>query len=168
MDILDIPLLSGNSRLGHLGELRRDRLGFFHRVNRERGDIARILALGTSLVFVNSPDLIHEVLVEKARSFRKSPGLRGPLKPLAGEGLFTSEGELWRRQRKTLAPLFTHAEIEGYATVMSECAEHAAGELRQGQVLDAARMTTHIAMRVAGKALFDAETLDEADELGAA
>ncbi len=168
MDILDIPVLSGATRLGHLGELQSDRAGFLHRFNRERGDIGRILALGSSLVFANSPELLHEVLVEKARSYRKSPGLSGALRPLAGEGLFTSEGELWRRQRKLLAPLFTHAEIGGYASIMSACAEDAARELRPGQVFDAARMTTHLAMRVAGRALFDVDTLDEADELGAA
>lgn len=168
MDLHDIPLLSGATRLGHLTELRNDRFGFLLRINREHGDIARILAMRTSLVFVNSPELLHEVLVEKARSFYKSPGLRGPLKPLAGQGLFTSEGDLWRRQRRLLSPLFTHSEIEGYAAVMAECAEDAAAGLRPGEVFDAARLTTHIAMRVAGKALFDAETLDEADELGRA
>jgi cytochrome P450 len=168
MHLLDIPLLSGATWLGHLGELRRDRIGFFHRLNREHGDVARILALGTSLVFANSPELLHEVLVEKARSFRKSPGLRGPLKPLAGDGLFTSEGERWRGQRKLMAPLFTHAEIEGYAGVMAECAEDAARDLRPGQTFDAARLTTHLAMRVAGKALFDVDMHDEADELGTA
>ncbi len=94
MRLRDMPLLSGANRLGHLDELRRDRFGFFLRMNRERGDVARIMALGTSLVFANSPELIHEVLVEKAKSFVKSPGLRGPLKPLAGDGLFTGEGEL--------------------------------------------------------------------------
>ena len=168
MDLLDIPLLSGATRLGHLAELRRDRLGLFHRMNRECGGVARVLALGNSLVFANSPELLHEVFVEKARSYRKSAGLRGPLKPLAGEGLFTSDGELWRRQRKLLAPLFTHAEIAGYAGVMSSCTEDAVRDLRPGQVFDAARLTTHLAMRVAGKALFDIDTLDEADELGEA
>ncbi len=73
-----------------------------------------------------------------------------------------------RKQRKLMAPLFTHAEIARYAAVMAECAEDAVRALRVGEVFDAARLTTHIAMRVAGKTLFDAETMDEADELGAA
>jgi cytochrome P450 len=168
MKLHDMPLLSGATRVGHLGELRKDRLGLFRRMNREGGDVARLLALGSSFVFVNAPGLVHEVLVEKAKHFVKPASLRGPLMPLAGDGLFTSEGELWRRQRKLMAPLFAQAEIAGYAGVMAACAEDAAARLRQGEVLDAARLTTHVAMRVAGKALFDAETLDEADELGAA
>jgi cytochrome P450 len=168
MKLHDIPVLSGATRLGHLGELRGDRLGLFRRMNRERGDVARILALGSSSVFVNSPELLHEVLVAKTKHFVKPASLRGPLLSLAGDGLFTSDGELWRRQRKLMAPLLAHAEIARYAEVMAACAEEAAAGLRPGEALDAARLTTHIAMRIAGKALFDAETTDEADELGAA
>jgi cytochrome P450 len=168
MQLLDVPLLSGANRLGHLDELRNDRDRFLRRIVREGGDLVRILAMGASVVVANGPEVLHEVLVEKAKLFRKSPGIRGPLLPLAGDGLFTSEGELWRRQRKLLAPLFTHAEIARYAAVMAECTEDAARSLYTGQVFDAARLTTHVAMRVAGKALFDVDTLDEADELGAA
>lgn len=168
MRVDDIPLISGATLLGHIDDLKNDRFAFFDRLNRECGDIGRALALGTPLIFANSPELLHEVLVEKAKSFMKSPGLRGPLRPLAGQGLFTSDGELWRRQRKLMAPLFTHAMVAGYAPIMSECARDAVLGLRKGEELDVARLTTHIAMRVAGKALFDVDTLDEADELGEA
>lgn len=168
MRLEDIPLVSGGGRLGHLDEFGRDRLGLFERFNRECGDVGRLGALAGSLVVANTPALVHEVLVEKARRFIKSPGLRGPLKPLAGQGLFTSEGELWRRQRLLMAPLFQHGQIARYAACMTECARAAVAGLEPGAEVDAARETTRIAMRIAGKALFDAETLDEADELGAA
>jgi cytochrome P450 len=168
MRLLDIPALSGATRTGHLTEIRDDRFGLFRRLNRECGDIGLAKVLGIPLVFANGPEVLHEVLVEKARSFIKSPGLRGPLKPFAGQGLFTSEGEFWRQQRKLMAPLFTHARIEKYAAAMAECADHAISGLRQGEEIDVARITTHIAMRIAGKTLFDTDTLDEADELGAA
>lgn len=168
MHLLDIPLLSGATLSGHLGEIRDDRFGLFRRLNRECGDLGRITVLGTPLVFANGPAVLHEVLVEKARSFIKSPGLRGPLKPFAGQGLFTSEGELWRQQRKLMAPLFTHARIARYASDMAECAAHSIAGLSQGETVDVARLTTHIAMRIAGKTLFDIDTLDEAGELGEA
>lgn len=168
MRVEDVPLLSGATRLGHLTELRDDRFGLFHRLNRECGDIARIRVLNFPILFAHSPELLHEMLVEKAKSFIKSPGLRGPLKPLAGEGLFTSDGEHWRRQRKLMAPLFTQAQIAGFADTMAACAGEAVAGLRAGDAFDAARLTTHVAMRIAGKTLFDTDTLDEADELGAA
>jgi cytochrome P450 len=168
MNLRDIPVLSGATLLGHVRELHDDRLGLFRRLNQERGDIARLLALGSSFVFVNSPALLHEVLVEKARHFQKSASIRGPLRPLAGDGIFTSEGDNWRRRRKLMAPLFTYAQIARYVDETAACAEAAAGEIRQGEVFDAARLTTRIAMRVAGKTLFDVDTLDESDDLGEA
>ena len=134
MHLDDIPILSGANRLVHLGELKNDRLGLFHRFNRECGAIGRLRVLGTSLVLVNSPELLHEVLIDQARSFKKPPGLLGPARPLVGEGLSTSEGELWQRQRKLMAPPFAHARIAQYAACMAECAWSAVLELREGQI----------------------------------
>jgi cytochrome P450 len=169
MKLDDIPLIpGGEGPLGHLGDLQNDRLDLFRRLNRGCGDIGRASAVGVSMVFVNSPELLHEVLVEKARSFIKPAGVRGPLRPLAGDGLFTSEGDLWRTQRRLMAPLFAHGQVERYAACMARCARDVAAELRPGSVVDMARKTNHLAMRIAGKALFDAEMDDEADELGAA
>jgi cytochrome P450 len=168
MDLDDIPFVSGDDRFGHLGALRHDRFGLFRRINDECGDIGRLRVLNRSLVVVNSPELIHDVLVEKAKSFEKSPALRGALRPLVGEGLFTSEGELWRRQRKLMAPLFTQAQVARYADTMIDCARDAVSSLRAGTTVDMARVTTHIAMRVAGKALLGIETQAEADALGEA
>jgi cytochrome P450 len=168
MQIHDIPVLSGANRFGHVQELRDDRFALFERMNRERGDIARLRALHSSFVFVNSPALVHEVLVEKAKCFGKSASLRGASRPLAGNGLFTSDGDHWRRQRKLMAPLFTATQVARYAGETADCAEDAAAKLAVGEIVDASRLTMHVAMRVAGKTLFGIDTLDEADELGAA
>ncbi len=126
MNLRDIPVLSGASRLGHVRELRDDRFALFERINREQGDLTRLLALGSSFVFVNSPALVHEVLVEKAKQFAKSNALRGALRPIAGDGVFTSEGDVWRRQRRLMAPLFTTTQVLRYADVAARCAEDAA------------------------------------------
>ena len=45
MNLLDIPLLPGAKRLGHLGEFVNDRDGFLRRVNREGGDLTRMIVL---------------------------------------------------------------------------------------------------------------------------
>ncbi|NUO52388.1 MAG: cytochrome P450, partial [Polyangiaceae bacterium] len=86
--------------------MRDDRLGGLLQFNETTGDIGRFAFVFGSVVLVNTPELIHDVLVTKAKSFEKSPILRGALHPLAGQGLFTSEGDLWRRQRKLMAPMF--------------------------------------------------------------
>lgn len=164
----ELPTLPTSSWAGHMDELTRDRIAFFHRWNREIGDFGRLRVFGYSIGFVNTPALVREVLVEKAKHFEKSPILRTILHPIAGEGLFTSEGELWKRQRRLMAPLFQHGQLEGYGDAMGECAAQVIDGFRDGEILDMARVTTRITMNIAGRTLFDADTLSEADELGRA
>jgi len=126
----------------------------------------RILHL--PVVFPCTPEAAHEVLVTKAKSFEKSPGIRVLLYMLAGQGLFTSEGALWRRQRKLMSPIFQPAPMHQYAETMRLVAERSADAMFEGKQIDIAHETTRIAMSVVGKALFDADTFDEADALGSA
>jgi cytochrome P450 len=162
----DIPLLSGSGRLGHFEEMRRDRFGMLRRIAREGHDLVRVEIFPNRVCLANAPGPLYEVLFEKADRFRKSPVLRSVLYPLAGEGLFTSEGELWRRQRRLMAPIFRYKMLGHFAAQMSACGERAVASWRDGETIDVARETTRIAMGVAGRALFDAETFDEADEIG--
>lgn len=165
--LLDVPEVPGANRLGHGHLFQKDRLPFLERIG-QTADIARIRFLHRSVIFANEPGSAHEVLVEKARSFEKSPGIRLLLHYVGGRGLFTSEGELWRRQRRLMAPLFQPIAIGKYARQMHEVATRVVSELHEGARIDLARETTRIAMGVVGKALFDSDTFSEADELGAA
>jgi cytochrome P450 len=164
--VADIPRV-GSAR-EQLRAMRHDRLGALLRFNDDPGDIGRFDVAFGAVVLVNSPELVHDVLVTRAKSFEKSPVLRAALYPLAGVGLFTSEGDLWKRQRKVMAPLFPPGAIARFAKDMTDCAEHVVATWRSGEVVDIARETTHITMAVAGKTLFDIDTFGEADELGAA
>lgn len=163
-----IPTLSGGSMFGHVRELRGDRLNFIRRMSAECDGILRIRIFNKSAYFVNSPRLLHEVLVEKSKSFEKSSVLRYMLYPLAGEGLFTSGGELWRRQRRLMAPIFQQREIVRFAQCMVDCAVRGASDWSDGQEIDLSRETMRITMSIAGRTLFEAETFSEADTLGAA
>lgn len=151
-----------------LSMMRDDRIGGLLRFNDDVGDIGRFTFVFGDLVLANTPELVHDVLVGRAKDYQKSPILRGALHPLVGAGLFTSEGDLWRKQRKLMAPMFQQATIARYAGDMTASAERAATTWTNGDVVDVARETTRITMAIAGKTLFDADTFTEADELGAA
>lgn len=168
MHFRDAPMLPTASRFGHLAEVRRDPFGLLERACAERGGLVRLRLPGGPIGVVLSPAYLHEVLVTKAKSFEKSPVLRIVLEPLAGLGLFTSEGELWRKQRRVMAPLFQHHELERYAACMQACAEQAASEWRDGETIDVFRETTRITMSIAGRSLFDSDMFGDADEIGAA
>jgi cytochrome P450 len=148
--------------------LQVDRLGGLARFNQNNGDIGRFGPLYGPMVLVNSPELLHEVLVTRARSFEKSPIIRGALYSLVGNGLFTSDGDLWRSQRKLMAPLLNAAAVAGFTSHMTDCASQVAQSWRDGEVVLIAHETTRVAMSIAGKALFGMDTISETDELGRA
>lgn len=148
--------------------LQLDRLGGLERFNRARGDIGRFGVLYGPMVLVNTPELIQDVLVTHAKVMEKSPIIRGALHPLAGNGLFTSEGELWRTQRKLMAPLFHAKAVERFARDMTGCTLRIARQWPDGGVVDVAHECTRVAMSVAGKSLFGMDTVRETEEIGAA
>jgi len=162
-----LPLVSGSVPLqGHGPLFDRDRFELLDRITREIDHIGRLHFATRDLVVVNSPSAAHEVLVTKAKAFEKSPVLRAALSPLAGEGLFTAGGALWRRQRRLIAPVFHHSKIDAFARAMVECAEHTSRSWKDGSEILVATETTRIAMDVAGRTLFGIDTTDEADAIG--
>jgi cytochrome P450 len=171
MDFERMPVApGGDGWLGHNAAFRKNRMGTLRLLAQCPTPLMRLRLPfpGIRAAAANDPDVIQEVLVEKARSFEKSDMLRFALWNLAGEGLFTSNGDLWRRQRRIMAPLFTPKALEAYAADMVACALRTAEAWGDGEELPLARETTRLTMAVAGKTLFDADTFSEADEIGAA
>src|SRR5215218_6500142 len=105
---------------GHLAEFRADRLGPFTNCARTYGDVVPLRLPGRRLLLFSRPDLIEQVLVTQSKNFIKHFGLR-MYKPVLGNGLVTSEGEFWRRQRKLSAPAFQAAHMPGYVAEMVAC-----------------------------------------------
>jgi cytochrome P450 len=94
----------------------RDPLAFLTQCAREYGDFVP-LRLGLRRGFLlNHPDLIEEVLVTQQRNFVKSPAVRR-LRVL-GNGLVSSEGGFWRRQRRLMQPAFHRRRIAAYGEAM--------------------------------------------------
>lgn len=161
-----IPLVPRTSVFGHIARFRDDRLGLLRDVGRT-GPISRLNFLHRTVVFLSSPETVHEGFVEKAKSFEKSPGLRLILRELAGEGLFTSEGSLWRRQRKLMSPLFHPAQLAGYAASMNQETHRVLDRWKDGERVDLAHEMMRVTMGVVGRTLFGTGSFDE-DDLGQA
>src|SRR5215469_11850489 len=95
-----------------------DPLAFMLGIAREFGDIAHY-TLGTLHVYyVNHPELARQILVEQPEKFHKAKLVKRAFRPFAGEGLLTSDGALWKRQRKLMQPAFHHRQLAAYADVM--------------------------------------------------
>jgi len=147
-------------------QLRRDPVGLLTRIARQYGDIAYIPLILQSRILINHPDLIEDVIVRQPQKFGKGPGIKGAAKRLLGEGLLTSEGELWRRQRRLAQPAFHRQRINEYAKTMVEQAEAHIRNWRAGDVREMADEMMALTLVIAVKTLFGTELTDEANRVG--
>lgn len=104
------PAPGGRLLGGHLREFRRDALGFLARCARGYGDVVPLRFGPRRGVLLSRPHCVESVLVTQSRSFVKSPGYR-LMGELLGNGLLTSDGQLWRSQRRLLQPAFDGSRV---------------------------------------------------------
>ncbi|MES2982336.1 MAG: cytochrome P450 [Verrucomicrobiota bacterium] len=84
-------------------------------------ELVTFRVLRTSLFIINHPPSIQRVMAANGKNYVKSTMNTQALKPLLGDGLFVSEGELWTRQRRVMAPSTHTNRLAGYAqTVLEE------------------------------------------------
>ncbi|MDK1376069.1 MULTISPECIES: cytochrome P450 [unclassified Sinorhizobium] len=74
-------------------------------------------------LIVNDPGLIRHVLVENAGNYEMASVRQLILRPILRDGLLTAEGEVWKRSRKAMAPVFTPRHAKGFAGQMHRVAE---------------------------------------------
>jgi cytochrome P450 len=162
-----IPELPGGGLLGHMTAFRTDPMGFLRRLV-DGGDLFRLGFIGGSAVVATAPRLVQEVLIDQAGSFEKTAVLRYLLHPVLGEGIFTSRGEKWRRQRRLMAPFFQPAQLAHHAGCMVDCTQQTMASFQDGDTVDLLREATRISMGVASRTLFGTDTSLMADDVSAA
>ena len=126
----------------------------------ELGDLFRIHvpSRGASTWVASHPDDVKHVLVTNHRNYTKGVGI-DRVRLLLGNGIMTSEGEFWRRQRRMMQPAFHRRVVERFAAIVRE-----ENESLGAAWSDAARGTgdvnvtlsvSRLALRVILRALFD-------------
>ena len=161
------PGPKGHFILGVMREFNNDTLGFIERC-RDFGDVVRSRFLYVHAYFLYNPDDIEALLTTSAKSYRKAKSLRSPFfARLVGNGLVTSEGEFWRRQRRLAQPAFHRQRISSYGDVMVEYAIRQMHKWKADAVLDISREMNRLTLEIVVKTLFNADVSKEADHIGA-
>lgn len=154
--------------LGVTFDLLGDPLGLLERMGREYGAISEMRYWRGSRILLNAPELIEQVLLVQHQKFTKGALLRLTAQRLLGQGLLTSEGELWRRQRQMAKPAFQRARIAAYAPVMVRMAREQAEAWRPGERREIGSEMMHLTLRIAVRTLFGVELQSEARAVGQA
>lgn len=142
-----------------------DPLAFGLRIAREFGDIAHY-NLGPLHVYqLNHPDLVRQILVEQPEKFNKPRLVKRAFRPFAAQGLFTSDGALWKQQRKLMQPAFHHRHLAAYAGVMVAHAGNMMDSFVDGEIRDIGADMAGLTLGVVAKALFGTDLPREASEI---
>ncbi len=119
--------------------------------------------VGGPLVIANDPGLIRHILVDNAKNYKLATVRQKVLRPILRDGLLTAEGQVWKRSRKAMAPVFTPRHINGFAAPMLKCAQAFADryEDKVGAVVDVSRDMTTITYEILAETLFSGEIAGE-------
>ena len=161
------PGPKGNFLLGSLNEIRRDELDFLTRCVKEYGDVCYVRVVNIPAYIVSNPDDIETVLITKNSNFIKSVFLKES-RALLGQGLLTSEGSFWLRQRRLLQPAFHHSRIAGYAKTMMEYTDRMLESWKDGEVRDIHEDMTNLTMEIISQVLLGNDISSDTREAGEA
>src|SRR5262249_19814843 len=108
------------------------------------------------------PDLIEWVLIRNAQNFQKDRVVQNS-RWFFGQGLLTSEGESWLRQRRLSQPAFHRERISSYAQIMTRYSEEMLGSWQAGETREIHGDMMRLTLRIVVRCLFGVDT----QELGA-
>jgi cytochrome P450 len=141
-----------------------DPLDCFLDLARTYGDLIMLRLGPVRFCIVNHPDLVREVLVHQAKSFRKPQRLKRNLAKVVGNGLLTNEGDSWLRQRRLVQPAFHNRRMERYAEIVVDKTRHMMADWPTAKTNIADAMT-HLTLSIIAQALFDVDVARQAPQL---
>jgi cytochrome P450 len=152
----DIPktfhYIHGYPLVGNLFEFRKDRLSLLRRLARE-GDVCGMHFGPFPGILFNKPEHVQSILVQHAYDFDKGLAVHNTFRPVIGDGIFSSEGDFHRHQRKIMSPPFQPRHIVSYADIMGRYGEQIQQTWLDNSVIDINQQMTNITMSIIGKAL---------------
>jgi cytochrome P450 len=175
------PGPQGAPIIGSLPDFQKDSLNFLLNLRREYGDVVRF-RLGTRFLYLAShPNHIKHVLQDNNKNYRKSLGYRR-LESFLGQGLLTSEDDLWRRERKLMQPAFHRDAPKGsrpkgdrigaFSETMTNTTEAMLkrwkGFAERGEPINITNEMMRLTLTIVCCTLFTTDISDEASDVGQA
>lgn len=106
------PGPTGLAAVAAYAAMRRSRIGFCQRMRQRYGAVSRLSLAGRSLAIIGSPEAARDVLLLRSADYERGPGVADALE-FFGEGLLTSSGEAWARQRRAVATELANLDADG-------------------------------------------------------
>lgn len=166
------PRPAGLPLLGNLLEARRDPLQFVVRMMTDYGDLASYRIGPYTGYLTSHPDYVRHILQDNHTNYSKDVYSYQMLKPVIGEGLVTSDGDHWLRQRRLIQPAFHRKHIAIFGSLITEATldllDHWRSDVEDGQPVDVFQEMARLTLRLIGEILFSLDITQDVDTIGTA
>jgi cytochrome P450 len=159
------PGPEGYPLVGIIPELRRDPLNYFVNVAQRYGPVVRLNLGPATAHLVAHPDGVQHVLQQNWQNYRKG---YDAVAPILGQGLVTSEGDFWLRQRRLIQPMFHRERIAAFADVMISATDNMLerwGTVEGRLPLDIAEQMTRLTQDIIGRTMFSTDVGEQTETL---
>ena len=161
------PGVSGLALFRMMPKFKRNTLQTFVDLARQHGDLVCFRGLWTSFMLID-PQHVEYVLQMNSRNYRKGKNYK-ELAAATGNGLFVSEGDVWRRQRRLAQPAFHRQKIASFAKIMTDSCEAMLERWQplaeRGATVEVDAEMLRLTLGIVGKALFSRDLSDESDTM---
>jgi len=162
------PGPKGSFLLGSLKEVSKNPLEFTTNLALKHPGIAHFKFIRKNIYVISSPEYVRQIFQVNNANFRKSRHYRF-LKLMLGEGLLSSEGDFWKRQRKLANPAFHKTSLEGFINTFKQYSEELANEWERkyansDKPVDVLTEMSALALRIVGKTLLNVDLSEQAKE----
>lgn len=157
--VFALPSPKGNLLLGNALEFGQDPLGFMTQCTQQYDGIIPLRLGSSPAIFLTNPAYIEQVLKDR-ELFTTSKVLK-TLHILLGNGLLTSDGDSWFRQRRLAHPVFHHKRIMGYGEVMVDYTQDMLRTWRDGETRDIQADMMRLTFNIVMKTLFSSDVTEE-------
>jgi len=124
------------------------------------------------IIVVNAPDAIRRVFLDNVGNYAKDRLQLEKLGPGLGRGLLTTDGEDWKFQRRTLAPLFQPQGVVDYVPIMVGAVRDRLARFKtaatEGATIDMAAEMTALTYEIISRTVFSSELQTSAEAMRAA
>jgi cytochrome P450 len=175
LPIRDLPGPTGHFLLGSYRPFKDDALGAMREWQASYGDLLRFRLGPASFCLISHPEPAEAVLIDRPHQFVKIHSAAKPrgVALILGQGLLTSSGPLWQRQRRTLQPLFVRSRLAAYSVDMLEAGRQLlqrwdACEDDGARGIDVGAAMMRVTLDAVTRTMFNASVMDKLDELSPA
>ncbi|MBR9846191.1 MAG: cytochrome P450 [Algicola sp.] len=151
----EIPTVPLNRFLKHSLEILKNPLPFHRQNFNEKGDVFKLkVGFKSEVFFIRDTAFAQYVLQKNQKNYVKSKIQTEDLVKYVGEGLLTSEGEKWKKQRKMMQPAFHKKQLENLLSGMQDTIVSEFKKIKTDKTIDIFPVLNDLPFQTVVKSLF--------------